>query len=173
MRRKISIICILLLALSVGGWSSALAASLSCPHVNGEESRSPVVQEDRSVQDHASCCRARVAQEAQPHCSTAHHQVTGESVSDMQAALIADVDADAFGERAGACAHCISEPQIPATFTVLQANQVKPRVDAVASGAIKALASLAAPFTPVVQSRQGSPPGVQTRKHLLVSVFII
>jgi hypothetical protein len=173
MRRKISIICILLLALSLGGWSGALAAALSCPHANGEKSRHVMAQEDRSARDQASCCHAAMSQEAQPHCAMAQHQAMGERVSEMRAMFVADVDAGAFGEPAGACAHCLSEPEIPATFTIRQANQVRPRTDAVASCALKTLTSFAALFTPVVQSRQGSPPGVQTRKHLLISVFII
>ena len=169
MRRKISIIGVLLLSLCVSGWNSALAAALACPHAKGEPPRAMMAQ------DH-SCCHARSAQEAQPHCSTPEHEAMG----DMQmmpaaaTAVVADTAAVANVRPAGSsCAHCMERSEFPATSNALQANQLKRSADAGISHTPPQLAPLAALFTPPVLSRQGSPPGAQTRKHLLISLFLI
>lgn len=159
MRRKISTIAVLLLALSVSGWSSALAAALSCSHA--------------MAQDH-SCCHAQLEHKAQSHCSTPEHEAMG----DMQmmppaAAVVADAVAEAAGQPAGSCAHCMERSEVPATPNAQQANQLKRSMDAATSHTATPLTPFAAQFTPPVQSRQGSPPGARTRKHLLISVFII
>ena len=162
MRRKISIIGVLLLALCVSGWSSALAAALSCPHAKGEQSHA-------MAQDH-SCCHAQTMQ-AQPHCSTPEHEAMGDM--QMMPVAVVEVVAQAAVQPTGSCAHCIERSDVPATPNARQANQIKRNVDAAASRTPTPHAPFAALFTPTVLSRQGSPPGAQTRKHLLISLFLI
>jgi hypothetical protein len=157
MRRKLSIIGVLLLALCLSGWGSVLAAALSCPHA--------------AAQDH-SCCHDKHAQKkAQDLCSTPEHEAMG----DMQM-MAAPVVADAATLRATGttpCAHCMERSEIPATPDAFQLNQVRRSVDVAAPHTPTPLAPFAALFTPPVRSRQGSPPGTLTRKHLLLGVFII
>jgi hypothetical protein len=166
MRRKISTIGVLLLALCVSGWSSALAAALSCPH---EQSAEPGAM---AKQDH-SCCRAKLAlkDEEQSHCSTsAHEAMAGEA----QAIPVAEAGAQqAIAQPAGSCTHCLDRSEVPATSTFREANPLKRNVDAATSRKATPLAPFAALFAPQVLSRQGSPPGAQARKHLLIGVFII
>jgi hypothetical protein len=175
MRRIISIIYVLLLALSVSVWGSALAAALSCPHARGVEPRA-------TAQDH-SCCHARLAQEekeAQAHCSA---PLKRESMGDMQMAhagvAVAPTAGAASGQAASghsaeSCAHCMERSEVPATTpNVLQANQIKRGLYAAASHTRTPLAQSAALFTPQILSRQGSPPGARPRTHLLLSIFLI
>lgn len=167
MRRKISIIGVLLLSLCVSGWGSALAAALSCPHAKGEESRA------RMAQDH-SCCHAKAAQEAQPHCSAAGHEAMGDMQMMPAPVAVADTAAAATLRPAGSsCAHCMERSEFPATPNALQTTQLKRSADANISHTPTPFAPLAALFTPRVLSRQGSPPGAQARKHLLISLFLI
>jgi hypothetical protein len=164
MRRKVSIIGVLLLALCVSGWGSALAAALSCPHAQGEQQRRAMMEQGHS------CCHAKLAQQAQPHCSTPEHEAMGEA----RMMPVVEDGAEVVAPPAGSCAHCVDRSEVPATPTFREANQVKRNVDATAtSRKVTPLAPFAALFAPQVLSRQGSPPGVQARKHLLISVFII
>ena len=163
MRHKISIIGVLLLALCVSGWSSALAAALSCPHAKGEPSRA-------MAQDH-SCCHAQTMR-AQPHCPTPEHEAMGD-MQMMPAAAVVEGVAQAAVQLAGSCAHCMEQSEVPAMPNALRANQIKRSVDASASLTPMPPSPFAALFTPTVLSRQGSPPGAQARKHLLISLFLI
>ncbi|MGB7926414.1 MAG: hypothetical protein WCF57_24445 [Pyrinomonadaceae bacterium] len=171
MRRKISIIGLLLLALCVSGWSSALAAALYCPHAKSTQARAMMRQ------DH-SCCRAKLARAAEqqqpPHCSTAasHQAMTGEAQA-MPVADAAGGEPQPVAQPAGSCAHCVDRSEIPASPTFGQANRIERNADATTSRKATPLAPFAASFAPQVLSRQGSPPGAQARKHLLISVFII
>jgi hypothetical protein len=168
MRRKISIIGVLLLSLCVSGWSSALAAALACSHDKGARSHAMIVQ------DH-SCCHARAAQEAQPHCTTPEREAMGD-MQMMPAATVAVADNAAVAnvQPAGSlCTHCMERSEFPATTNALQVNKIKRNVDAASSDTLHTLAPLVALFTPPVLSRQGSPPGARTRKHLLISLFLI
>ena len=171
MRRIISIIYVLLLALSVSVWGSALAAALSCPHAGGEEPRA-------MAQDH-SCCHARLAQEekeeAQAHCSApAGHESMGDMQMTHGGVAAAPTAEAAFGQSAESCAHCMERSEVPAsTPNAFQANQIKRSLDAAASRTGRPLALSAALYAPQILSRQGSPPGAQPRKHLLLSIFLI
>ena len=164
MRHKISIICVLLLALCVSGWSSALAAALACPHDKGEQTRAMMMQ------DH-SCCHAQTMR-AQPHCSTPEHEAMGD-MQMMPAAAVVEGVAQAAVQLAGSCAHCMEQSEVPAMPNALRANQIKRNVDSAASLKPTPPAPFATLFKPTVLSRQGSPPGAQTRKHLLISLFLI
>jgi hypothetical protein len=164
MRRKISIIGLLLLSLCVSGWSSALAAALfSCSHAKSEEPRAPVMEQDHS------CCRAKLAK-AESHCSTAERKPTGGM---RMMPSVVDARAEATAQAAGSCAHCIDRSEVPATPIFRQANRINRNADAVASRKVTPVALFTTLFTPQVTFRQGSPPGHQARKHLLISVFII
>ena len=163
MRRKISIIGVLLLALCVSGWSSALAAAISCPHAKGEAPGAMVEQ------DH-SCCRAKTA-EAEAHCSTSGHEAMAESR--VMPVIDAGAVKEAVAQPAESCAHCMDRPEVPATLTFCQANQIKRSADAATARTAMPTAPFMVLFAPRVLSRQGSPPGTQARKHLLISVFII
>ena len=97
-------------------------------------------------------------------------------MSDMQmmpAAAVVEGVAQAAVQLAVSCAHCMERSEVPAMPNALQANQIKRNVDAAASLTPTQPASFAALFTTKVLSRQGSPPGAQTRKHLLISLFLI
>ena len=168
MRPKLSIIGLLLLALCVSGWTSALAAALKCQHAAPRKSHAATAHDKHTSQDH-SCCRARVAH-AQPHCSTPQQH---KAMGGMRAMPVASARAVAISQPDQSCAHCIDRPEMPATPTVGQANQVNPNVDGARLRETAGLAPLAAQFAPPVQSRQGAPPLAASRKHLLLSIFLI
>ena len=163
MRRKISIIGLLLLSLCVSGWSSALAAALSCSHAKGGEPRAMLIEQDHS------CCRAKL-EKTESHCSTAERQPMG---GKRMMLAVMNVHATAAAQAARSCAHCIDRSEVPATPIFRQANRINQNADAVASRKVTPLAPFAALFAPPIISRQGSPPGSQARKHLLISVFLI
>ena len=167
MRHKLSIICALLLALCVSGWSGALAAALACPHARGEASRVMAKANHSSPEDH-SCCRAKRAQ-AEPHCSTTERG----AMSNMQMMPLARANFEAIDQPVESCTHCMDRSELPATPTAYQANRFKRSVDAGVSHTATPLASLTALFVKPVLYRQGSPPGDRVSKHLLISVFII
>lgn len=161
MKRVLLISVILLLFLS--GWGGALAAALSCSHAKGEEPRARLMEQDHS------CCRAKLGK-TESHCSTAERKPVG-SMRMMLA--VVDARAEAAAQAAPSCAHCIDRSEVPATPIFRQANRINRNVDAATSRKVTPLAPFAALFAMQVISRQGSPPGPQARKHLLISVFII
>jgi hypothetical protein len=168
MRHKFSIICALLLAFCVSGWSSVLAAALDCPHAKNEARRVMANANHSSPAAEHSCCRAKRAQ-AEPHCSTPEHV----AMSEMQTMPIARADFSAVDQPAESCTHCIDRSEFPATPTAYQVNRLKRSVDAGVSHTAAPLAPPSALFAKPVLSRQGSPPGARLSKHLLISVFII
>lgn len=119
-------------------------------------------------QDH-SCCRAKLAK-TESHCSTAERKTMGGMR--MTPAVI-NARAEAIAQAALSCAHCVDRSEFPATPIFRQANRINRDADAAASRKVTPLAPFAALFAPQVISRQGSPPGPQARKHLLISVFLI
>jgi hypothetical protein len=164
MRRKISIIGVLLLALCVSGWSSALAAAFSCSHAKAEQPRAMMAQ------DH-SCCHARLAPKA--HCSTPEHEAMGDMQTMPGEVADAATTTEAAGQPAEPCAHCMERSEIPATPNALQVDQSKRGADASVSHKQTPFVPLSDSFTPQILAGRGSPPGVRSRKHLLIGVFII
>jgi hypothetical protein len=169
MRRKLSIIGLLLLALCVSGWSSVLAAAFNCRHAKGVESRATTAHDNRSLQDH-SCCPAKAKHAQSPHCSAPQQH---KAMGGIRVIPVASAHEVAVGQPEETCTHCIDRPDLPATPTIGQTNQVKPNIDAAMLRESARLSTLVAPFAPPVQSRQGAPPFAANRKHLLFSVFLI
>ena len=93
----------------------------------------------------------------------------------MPAPVISDFATaeEAAVQPAGSCAHCMERSDVPAMTVARQVNQLKRNVDEAATHTPTPLAPSAALFAPPVLSRQGSPPGAQPRKHLLISLFLI
>ena len=70
---------------------------------------------------------------------------------------------------------CASRPEFPPAPAVASrgAEQSKQNLGAVLKPAVKAIAPPAPSFAPTVTYRQHAPPGGQTPRHVLVSVFLI
>ena len=157
MRRRNLLIGILSLTLFLSGWGGALAAAF-CPHS---------AEKTAAMADDHSCCLLE-AQKTDAHCSSSQPEKTGGA----QSAPAAQENAGRFGQPATSCAHCVGRSDLPATrITAPGPNQKKQDVDP--APVAKALAPLVASFAPPVAARQHAPPTASTRRHLLVSVFII
>lgn len=166
MRRQIYIVCVLLLALCVSGWSGALAAAFSCSHAGAGQPRAMMAE------DH-SCCHARLAQKKQAHCPTPGHEAMGDMQMTQGRVADAATTTEAAGQPAESCVHCMERSEIPATPNASQANQGKRGADTSVAYKQTPLAPLTASSTPQIPSERGSPPRARSRKHLLLGVFII
>jgi hypothetical protein len=146
----------LLLALLASAWGNVLAAAL-CPH---------------SAQQTPACCHARAA-----HHPSAHEGMEAMEMGDMKMEPAAEeaTPARAFGQLAGACAHCMSHSQ-PSTLpaTLREAGQSR-RGSETAMPLITAETVLrTALLVQKVPAREHAPPGAaRSARHVLISVFRI
>jgi hypothetical protein len=163
MRRRNFFISILLLcALALSGWSGVLAATF-CPYAARAAAAS------LKTDEHASC-------HAQSDGTAAHNQSAGhEAMGDMEAMTPNEGESPAASaqlvESCRPC--CISHGNLPTAPTGARESQQNGReAKHTASQDAKTITSPLR-FTPAVVPTQGSPPGQLTRRHLLLSVFII
>jgi hypothetical protein len=146
----------LLLALLASAWGNVLAAAM-CPH---------------SAQSSQACCHARAA-----HHPSSHEGMEAMEMGDvkMEPAAEQATPASAFGQLAGACAHCMSHSQ-PSTLpaTLREAGQSK-RGSETATPLIAAETVLrTALLVQKIPAREHAPPGAaRFARHVLISVFRI
>ena len=167
MRRIVSYIGISLLALLVSGWGSVIAAAL-CPHAG-------MSQPAAMAEDH-SCCLAKLEQAGEHHKGAHQHEAAHGAKTVPVAAhhLHGSNAAVALGQPQGTCAHCIGQNELPAAPASVRELTLQKRA------ASKAVGHTAVSFTPPVAvyieqfaPTQHAPPGHASRKHLLLSVFLI
>lgn len=163
MRRLVSQLGIILLALVVGGWGNALAAAF-CPHMAASQPQAAAEVRDS--------CHAKI-ESASTHHSSSHHQAM-HAAKTRQASDSHLQDAAAFGPIAGTCAHCVSQSGLPATPASARELTLQKR------GAGKLAGHAMTPFAPPVAvsisqfaPTQHAPPAHAGRKHLFLSVFLI
>lgn len=155
----------MLFALLVGDRGGVLAAML-CPHAKSESLT--------TAKKHA-CCRVEAAHEADAHCSASSHEAMG-GMEMMSTVPAVEGHAQAFGpEPPASCAHCVEQSGLPNTpiLALNVAEQLKRDVSTAPVQVFRPLGPLTATFLPPVAARQGAPPGVSTRRHVLFSVFLI
>lgn len=167
MRRFVSYIGIILLALLVSGWGSTLAAAL-CPHAG-------INQALPMAEDH-SCHSLKIETTAapEPHQGE-HHQARHELKVKPAAMSHQDGGQTALGQPAGACGHCVSQSELPIApasmreLTLQKRDAGKPVVSQTTLPALPAMAVSVSRFVP----SQHAPPGSASRKHLILGVFLI
>ena len=196
MRQRFIITSLVAVLLS-GGWGGIIAAAMACPHAGG---RSPAaeVEETPSVgKESPSCCPleagesqhcpmtrqgARAGAPDNHHAASAEYHVTprGEETARQSPRPAATVDgaaarnAQALVQSTGHCSFCSARPGPPQA--PVNAPDAATRRDgdghaARARGVL--LPAVLASFTPSVVPLQGAPPGGNTTRHLLYSVFLI
>ena len=160
MQRKFTSVAILLFMLLLSSGSGVLAAALFCPHLQGD---------GHAMGNDHTCCRAKV-KHAQIHGSAAHHEAMGDM--EMEPA-VADSEINLLGQPAASCTHCMGRTELPTKrVKAREPNQKRPGTDA-PQRQTTPLAPMAASYAPPVAPMQGAPPGLSTRKHLLIGVLLI
>ncbi len=169
MKRRVQILLLSVLALLAGGWGT-VAAALLCPHAN--ISRAVVGASSANEQDQTSCHAPQPVIQKQAHCHDAGMEEEAAGSRENRENNLAP-NATNFSQPTGACAHCLSRPEIPAQASRAGLRlQPKSGVEIATPRSDLSLAPPAA-FTQTVVYRQGAPPGPQTPLHLLNSVILI
>lgn len=175
MRHRILTPVLLSLALLMSGWGGVLAAAF-CTHDAG---RPAAMAEDHD------CCRASLEseQDEHQHCAveaSAHssHEAMAMDETDASSMPAEGTTANAvasFAQNDTACLHCVSRNGLPTTVIVAREPEQKKRdASGFALAARKLVVPLAAAFfAEPPLNRQGAPPGVAARRHLLLNVFVI
>lgn len=159
--KRILLICVTVV-LFVSGWGVVLADTL-CPHK--QASRALAKAEPVVTRVQGSSCHEEMGQggmetadapsEAEPHAS--------------------DEQTTSFTGHTGLCTHCFSTPETQTNLLVLARGTELTKRDAGTPVALPSsfLSTHADLFAPPVQARQHAPPGRLSRRHLLLSVFLI
>jgi hypothetical protein len=163
MRRRNFFISILTLcALTLSGWSGVLAATF-CPYAARTAAAS------LKTAEHASCHAQRGA--ADVNNSNSKHEAMG----DMEAMAPAEGESPAASaqvvESCRPC--CISHGNLPTAPAGARESQQNGREAKHTAAQESKTITSPLRFTPAVVPTQGSPPGQLTRRHLLLSIFII
>jgi hypothetical protein len=150
--KRLFLICVISL-LFVSGWGHVLAAAF-CPN----------------MQDMPGC----PMQKARTTSTSPHEGHEGMEMGDMPMPPSATEDTAVVLERP-LVSCCASRPEVPPAPTVVSrgAEQSKQEIGAILKPALKAIEPPAPSFAPPVTSRQHSPPGDSTPRHVLISVFLI
>jgi hypothetical protein len=174
MRHRILTYGLLSLALLMSGWGGVLAAAF-CAHDAG--------QPNAMAEDH-ECCRAKLEGVEQEHCAlesskhSSHEAMTTDEMEAMSpVAEQATPDSGfAFKQNDTTCLHCVSRNGLPTTVIVTrEAEQKKRDAHGFAHAAPKLIVppAAAAFFAQTPLNRQGAPPGIAARRHLLLNIFVI
>jgi hypothetical protein len=192
--RRLALISGLLLTLTAGVWSSALAAVVSACCAN-ETSASAALA---PAADEHDCCRAKLGKSNAPHSehsdSTGHspeaatreHASSPESQTtrahegmDCEGAEDRERESkatEAFGERGRSCLECCAgrTGQMPVTATpgAPEQNKVKRAAAHISAAARDSFAPTASGVSHLAPS-QHAPPAPRERRHKLISVFLI
>ena len=165
MRRFVSYMGIILLALLLSGGGSVLAAML-CPHA-GMNQALPMAE------DH-SLCHAMLEAGSMHHQGHQQEAAHGAQMKTVAAPLLHANHSAALGQPVGTCAHCIGQSELPATPASVRELTLQKRDAGKLVGHTQAptaapVAVYVSQFAPV----QHAPPGLAVRKHLIFSVFLI
>jgi hypothetical protein len=170
MRRFVSYMGIILLALLLSGAGSTLAAAL-CPHA-GTNQALPMAE------DH-SCCLAKLeTKDTHEHHRGSHQQAAQDKAEHCSqtkpAAQFQGGEQAAIGQAAESCAHCVRQGELPSAPASVRELTLQKRD---AGKAVELKTTLAAPSVAISVSHfvpsQHAPPGTANRKHLLLGVFLI
>jgi hypothetical protein len=156
MKRVLLILIISLLFVS--GWGIVLADTL-CPHKQARRAHQgvePVVKHERGSSCHAEMARDEVEANETPAAEEEEQRAS-------------------FEGQTGPCTHCITNPETPTNlFAFARATELSKRdARAAVLPPSSFLSPFATSFAPPVQARQHAPPGTLSRRHLLLSVFLI
>jgi hypothetical protein len=150
-------ICVILLLLT-GGWGAVLTAAF-CPRAQG----------------HACCPAKSSVQEHEHGTAAAHDGMMMADTGDSYAVSASEGDGRAVVEPSHSCPHCMGHSGVPVTevFLANAPGQSARDMSTAAPEAQETFAPPASSFTPTVISRQHAPPKASSRRHVLISVFMI
>jgi hypothetical protein len=167
MRKFVSYIGIILLALLVSGWGSVLAVAL-CPHA-GMNQALPVTE------DH-SCHSTKLETTSADHQQAAHHEAALDlKVKPVAVPQLHSGGHAAIGKPSGNCAHCVGQSEFPAApasvreLTLQKTDEGKLVLTQTPLAALPAAAVSVSRFVP----SQHAPPWLAARKQLILCVFLI
>lgn len=195
--RRPALICGLLLTLSAGVWSGALAAVADACCTND----AGVAAATATASDEHDCCRAKFGEPDAPHTESTEHahavaapthevELAPEPQADnshagmdceaaarsQSGATAVEAERAGFVERGGSCFECCAgrSKQMPTTATVSapEPNKVK-RAAAHASPAARHSFARVAQGVAHLSPTQHAPPARGERRHKLINVFLI
>ncbi|HEX7999395.1 MAG TPA: hypothetical protein VF528_13495 [Pyrinomonadaceae bacterium] len=163
---------LLLLALSLSGWSGVLAAAF-CAHDGAKPST--------TTEDH-DCCPSKLDGPTE-HCgaaSTSSSTHEASAAKQMHAAALktervaSSTSEIALRQATQNCLHCAANSGLPSTFVVTREPEQKKRAaNLAASQTLKPVVPPVASFAPAPAARQNAPPCIAARRHLLLGVLVI
>ena len=156
------LLILIISVLFVGGWGVVLADTL-CPHK--QASRAQKKAEPVVTHGQGSSCHAEMAMDdMEPAAAPTDNEPSAE-----------DEQRASFSGHTGLCTHCFSRTETPANLFVFARGTELSKRDAGVPVALPASFSspFASLFAPPIQARQHAPPGTLSRRHLLLSVFLI
>jgi len=175
MRRQLLLIYpVLLCALCLSGWGGVLAAAL-CPHAAASARAAASVEAGMSMDDDHACCHPEAKDAQEEHCSNSSHEAMGETQT--RPAIKRDSQArhsQALAQSKDSCSHCIGRSTLPIwPAKASEPSQRRPDSHGPTQDEAKPIAPPVLRFVSSVAPTQGAPPGTATRKHLLLSIFLI
>jgi hypothetical protein len=194
MRRQ-ALICGIILSLTAGMWSSALAAVASACCM--DETSAPLLAAAPSSDEH-DCCVVKPGEPDAPHSESIEHAHEAAATQDSEppepqaeaahagmdcanskepsGAGKSEAQAAVFDERGRSCAACCAGggKQMPTTaaFSAPEPNKVKRAAPNVATRA-RVLFAPDASGVAHLKPSQHAPPAPRERRHMLNSVFLI
>lgn len=189
MRRRLLHLCVVV-ALTLSGWGGAVAAVMCArAQAGAHDAHDGARRHDASdAGRHASAAghhasdsdrhasdsgRGNSSDAGGPaaHCPHAQRAASRERTADDSHAPGV---APARGRGLPSCTHCLASPQGAASTAAVVEQTRRGKVQHAAPAAqAPAAAAHDAAFAPPVTPKQGSPPGRASRRHLVLSVFLI
>ncbi len=154
--KKVLLILVLSL-LFLSGWGVVLADTL-CPHKQARR----VQQKTEPVMAHGQA----------PSC---HAEMAMDDAGTAGATSAEDEERASVTGHTGLCNHCVSRPETQDTLFIFARGTEQTKRDAAAPllPAANSLSPFAISFAPPIRARQHAPPAKLSRRHLLLSIFLI
>lgn len=169
-------------ALLLGGWGGIVAAAL-CPHAGSSSSGAHSCFPERKTGEHSAKDsildasghgqHARKAEESDESCHSPK-RATEKDKTHADAAPHDTLPTKISSRGAGLCAHCAGRPANPPSSSVARESNETRRGHEQQAGTTRPLVAPRAPaFTSQITPKQGSPPGVSSRRFVALNVFRI
>lgn len=175
MRRRVTHLCVVA-ALALSGWGGAVAAAV-CAHARAGAHDAHCHAARRADTDaprrgHASHAKPHRQPEADPSGDHCRHAQRASTSSAPVASALAQGGGAPRGRRAP-CTHCFASPGGATSTAAVTEQSRRGKLQQAAPPARSQSAAFDVSHAPRVTPKQGAPPGPASRRHLVLSVFLI